>query len=261
MKFIDVHCHIAGEEFPDEDELFGKIRAAGVEKVIVAGFDLESSKRAADLAARRGEAYFTAGIHPTEVYKARAGDFEKIAALAQEKKCVAIGETGLDYHYPDTDAGLQKEYFARHIALAEKLCLPVQIHSRDCAADTLEIVRGNAERLKRGFLLHCFSYSPEVAAEFSKLGGYFSFGGVCTYGGSKKAARTISFLPASRITTETDSPYLAPLSRKGQFPNTPESIPEIAEKIASIRGESLETAVKNAWETAHNLFKKLGPAQ
>ncbi len=258
MRYIDVHCHLDGGHFGGLGGLFARLKELGVEKVVAAGFDLQSSEFSYRLAEEYEGVYFTAGFHPTELKKYREGDLEKIAALAAHEKCVAIGEIGLDYHYPDTNKPLQREIFGAQLDLAEKLGLPVVIHSRDCAEDMTEFLKGNAAKLNSGALLHCYSHSPEIALELQKLGVYFSFGGTSTYSGSKRARRTIAALNAERILTETDSPYLPPKSRAGTFPNTPESIPEILQNIADIRGVTAEIMAKTVWQNAHNLFKKLG---
>ncbi len=258
MRYIDVHCHLDGGHFGGLGGLFARLKELGVEKVVAAGFDLQSSEFSYRLAEEYEGVYFTAGFHPTELKKYREGDLEKIASLAAHEKCVAIGEIGLDYHYPDTNKPLQREIFGAQLDLAEKLGLPVVIHSRDCAEDMTEFLKGNAAKLNSGALLHCYSHSPEIALELQKLGVYFSFGGTSTYSGSKRARRTIAALNAERILTETDSPYLPPKSRAGTFPNTPESIPEILQNIADIRGVTAEIMAKTVWQNAHNLFKKLG---
>ena len=133
----------------------------------------------------------------------------------------------------------------------------MQIHSRDCAEDMVGILKEYSALLKSGALMHCYSHSPEIAAELQKLGIYFSFGGTSTYSGSKKARRTIAALDFCRILSETDSPYLPPKSRAGQFPNTPASIPEIVANIADIRGATVEETAQTVWDNAHRLFKKL----
>ncbi|MDE7306261.1 MAG: TatD family hydrolase [Clostridia bacterium] len=257
MNFIDVHCHINGEDYGDVASLLQNIQSAGVKKIITVGFDLPSTEYCCRLAEKYPFVYFTAGFHPTELKCYRAGDLEKIENYAAHAKCVAIGEIGLDYHYPDTDKILQREVFLKQLELAEKLNMPVQIHSRDCAEDMLGILKEYAPRLKAGALLHCYSHSVEIAKELEKLGLYFSFGGTSTYSGSKKAKRCIAALGADRLLTETDSPYLAPASKHGAFPNTPESIPEILKNMADIRKVSAEQMAETVWTNAHNLFKKL----
>ncbi len=257
MRYIDVHCHINEEDYGSTEILLNNIKTAGVEKIISVGFDLQSSEYCKDLAEKFDWVYFTAGFHPTELKKYEEGALDGIARLAKHKKCVAIGEIGLDYHYPDTDKHLQHRIFKEQLRLAEELKMPVQIHSRDCAEDMLGILREYAPRLRYGAMLHCYSHSSELAKEFEKLGLYFSFGGTSTWSGSKKAKRTISALPSDKILTETDSPYLPPKSKYGTFPNTPESIPEITENIAEIKGMSLSEFSETVWNTAHKLFYKL----
>lgn len=257
MRYIDVHCHLDGGHYGNLDGLFDRLSYAQVEKVICSGFDLDSSEFSKEVAEKYGACYFTAGFHPTELKKFRQGDFEKIATLATHPKCVAIGEIGLDYHYEDTDKKAQKEAFLTQLDLACCLKLPVVIHSRDCAEDMLTILKENSALLKNGFLLHCYSHSLEIAKEIEKLGGYFSFGGTSTYSGSKKAKKTIASLDTERLLTETDSPYLPPKSKYGTFPNTPESIPEILENMAVLRGVSKEEMSEIVWQNAHMVFKKL----
>ena len=255
MIYIDTHCHINEEDYGSVEKLISNIQTAGVKKIISVGFDLPSSVYCRELAEKYECVYFTAGFHPTELKGFRDGDLEKIASLASHKKCVAIGEIGLDYHYEDTDKELQHRVFSAQLALAKRLNMPVQIHSRDCAEDMVNILKEWAGKVK--IMLHCYSHSTEIAQELYRLGVYFSFGGTSTWSGSKKAKRTISALPTESILTETDSPYLPPRSKYGTFPNTPESIPEILKNIAEIKGISEEEAASVIWNTAHTLFAKL----
>lgn len=257
MRFIDVHCHLDGEVYGNTDLLFDRFAAEGIQRVITVGFDLPSSYACRALAEKYESCYFTAGFHPTELKKYREGALEEIAALARHKKCVAIGEIGLDYHYPDTNKPLQREIFVRQLEMAAELGLPVQIHSRDCAEDMLELLKQNRDKLRCGALMHCFSHSAEIAAELEKLGLWFSFGGTCTYSGSKRARKAIAAISAERLLTETDSPYLAPKSRQGDFPNTPLSIPEIAQTMAAVRGVPAAELTERVWQNAHTLFPKL----
>lgn len=257
MKFIDAHCHLDGGHYGDLSGLFERLRSAGVEKIIAVGFDLRSSVFCRDLAKANDICYFTAGFHPTELSKYREGDLDEIARLAEDKKCVAIGEIGLDYHYPDTQKELQRRIFEGQLKLAHGLGLPVQIHSRDCAEDTLNVLKENSAYLKSGALMHCYSYSPEIAKVLEGMGFYFSFGGTSTYSGSKRARKSIAAISFDRLLTETDSPYMPPKSSAGEFPNTPESIPEICANIADIKGATVEYAAERVWKNAHELFKKL----
>lgn len=255
--YIDVHCHLNYEDYGSLDKLLSDCAKEGINRIITVGFDVDSSVLCRDIAEKYDGVYFCAGFHPTELKKYRVGDLDKIAGLCAHPKCVALGEIGLDYHYPDTNRELQAEIFRKQLKLAYELKMPVQIHSRDCAEDMLNALKENAQLLKYGGLLHCYSHSPETADEFCKLGLYFSFGGTSTYRRSKKPRRAISVLPADRLLTETDSPYLAPSSRFGQFPNTPLSIPEIAENMAEIKGLSTADMCAQIQKNALALFPKL----
>lgn len=255
MKFIDVHCHINDRDYGDVGDLLRGIKRAGVEKIIAVGFDLQSSEYCRKLSEKYDGVYFTAGFHPTELKSYKEGDLDAIADLTFHKKCVAIGEIGLDYHYPDTDKPMQTEIFLRQLDIAEKLGMPVQIHSRDCAEDMFNILK--QRRQTCGAMMHCYSHSAEIATELEKLGMYFSFGGTSTYSGSKRAKKAVSAIGCDRLMTETDSPYLPPKSKYGTFPNTPASIPEIAANMAELKGLCLEDMCDKVWSNAHMLFKKL----
>lgn len=255
--YIDVHCHLNYEDYPDVGALIADCSAADVKRIICVGYDVQSSYLSRDIAEKYDGVYFAAGFHPTELSKYRQGDLDIIASLCAHPKCVALGEIGLDYHYPDTDKPLQRRIFVEQLRLAHELKTPVQIHSRDCAEDMLNILRENACLLEYGALLHCYSHSPEMAEEFAKLGLYFSFGGTSTYKSSKKPKRTIERLPLNRLLTETDSPYLAPRSMYGQFPNTPLSIPEIAANMAEIKGVTVQELCLQIEDNARKLFKKM----
>ena len=256
--FIDVHCHLDESTYGDLTSLIDSCSSQGVTKIIAVGFDINSSRFALSCAEKYPGVYFAAGFHPTELSKYKEGDLDVIADLCSHPKCVSLGEIGLDYHYLDTNKELQKEIFLRQLELANKLSMPVQIHSRDCAEDMYEILKHNAELLHSGALLHCYSHSSEMATEFAKLGLYFSFGGASTWKGSKKAKRSISALPIDKLLTETDSPYMPPQSAYGTFPNTPLAIPEITACMAAERGVRVDQMASVVWTNAHTLFKKLG---
>ena len=217
---IDVHCHLTGREYERVGgvaAVLDRARAAGVKAVVCSAFDMDSSYRAAELANRFADVYFCAGFQPQELKKYRVGDLERIAALANHPKCVGIGEIGLDYHYPDNPLKeQQKEIFERQIRLADEAGLPVVVHSRDAAADTLESLRANRAFLKNGALLHCYSYSKEMVREFAALGMYFSLGGTSTYKNAKKIHENARAIPADRLVSETDSPYLTPEPLRGR---------------------------------------------
>ena len=255
--YTDVHCHLNFKDYGSVGDLVNACMEAGVDRIITAGYDLASSRECKELAEWYDCVYFTAGVQPTEVARASFSDLHEIESLCAHPKCVAIGEIGLDYHYPDTDKPRQHTFFKAQLELAANLGLPVQIHSRDCAEDTLNFLRQNSRLLGHGFLLHCYSYSAELVKDFSDLGGYFSYGGTSTFRRSKKPRRAIAATPLERLLTETDSPYLSPSSLFGQFPNTPGSIPEITRNMAEIKGVEEAEMAAAVRRNAQKLFPKL----
>lgn len=258
---IDVHCHLTGGEYEDFGGVAGALeraRAAGVRAVICSAFDLESSYRSAELAEKFGNVYFCVGFQPQELKKYREGDLDKLAELAKAPKCVAVGEIGLDRHYEDNPPEeLQKELFVRQLYLADGAGLPVVIHSRDAAAETLEILKENERLLKKGGLLHCYSYSAEMVKDFAALGLYFSLGGTSTYKNAKKIHENAKRIPADRLLSETDSPYLSPEPLRGAFPNEPARVKYVVENLARLREEKEEELEKQLFENAKRLFFRL----
>ncbi|MCD8205155.1 MAG: TatD family hydrolase [Clostridia bacterium] len=258
VDYIDVHCHLNGRDYGNIDALMDALRGADIKKIITSGTTLETSVEAMSYAEKYPEVYFTAGFHPTELSSYSDFAVKEIEKLLSHPKCVAVGEIGLDYHYEDTtDREKEREAFLTQMRMAYDNRLPMVVHSRDAAADTLEILNNYVDFLTYGVLLHCYSYSLEMAAKFAKLPVKFSFGGSSTYHGSKKVRRTIATLDADRLLTETDSPYQSPCSRHGFFPNTPMSIPEICANMAAIRGLTPEDMAVTVWLNAHEFFPKL----
>lgn len=251
---IDVHAHFAeeGYEFPAEWE---KIGAAGVRTVILAGDTIAHSRMHRAFAEAHEGCYYTAGVHPESANGGFREDMiEGLRDLCLGPKCVAVGEIGLDYHYDGSDRPAQRELFLRQIALASELGLPIQIHSRDACADTLAILREQREALRRGFLMHCYSYGAENLDAFAALGAYFSFGGVVCFKNARRACEAAGACPMDRILTETDSPYLSPF--RGEK-NSPANLPVIASKLAELKGISPEELVRRVRENAERLFPKL----
>ncbi len=255
--FIDTHAHLNHEEdLPRLSETVARAEEAGVKTIVCVGWDLPSSARAAEEARRCPALFFAAGFHPSDVNGCRAGDFDEIAALLSSPKGVAVGEIGLDYHYENTDERAQKKMFAAQIELADALGLPVCIHSRDAAADTLQILRDNRAKLTRGGVMHCFSGSPETAKEYLKLGMYISFAGPVTFKNARKLDEVAKMVPKDRILAETDSPYLAPEPLRGTK-NVPENVVRVYEKLAALRGEELEALAAQIEKNVCSLFPKL----
>ena len=256
--YIDIHCHLTGDEYESVggvEEVVRRAEENGVERIVCSGFDLLSSKQARDLANRFQNVYFCAGFHPGELKKYREGDLDEIKKLCADEKCIAVGEIGLDYHFDDNPPReVQRDLFLKQLTLADEVGLPVVIHSRDAAQETLEFLRENAGLLKRGGLMHCYSYSPEMTAEFAALGLYFSFGGTCTFKNAKKVWESVQRVPVERILSETDCPYLTPVPFRGVFPNEPKNIPYIVEKLAQLKGVDIRVMTGQIQRNAKALF-------
>lgn len=259
--YIDVHCHLTGNEWDETGGISAVIQRAKdamVERIICSGFDLTSSKTASVLAETYDNVYFCAGFHPSELDKYKDGDLDEIKTLCQKEKCLAVGEIGLDYHFDDNpEKDVQKRLFIKQLTLANELGLPVVIHSRDSAQDTVELLEEHRHLLKHGGLMHCYSYSAEMAERFAKLGLYFSFGGPATFKNSKKVWESVETLPIERILSETDCPYLTPVPFRGVFPNEPKNIPYIVEKLAQLKGVEISVMTQQIQNNAKALFLKM----
>ena len=257
--YIDAHCHLTGDEYEGgAPAVIARANADGVGRIVASGFDMDSSYASAKLADEHACVYFCAGFHPSELGKYREGDLEGLAELIKHPKCVAVGEIGLDYHFPDNpDRETQRRLFIDQLALADRAGLPVVIHSRDAAQETLELLQQHRELLKRGGLMHCYSYSPEMVDEFVKLGLYFSFGGTVTFKNAKKVQESAKRAPLERLLSETDCPYLTPTPFRGVFPNEPKNVRYVVKTLAEIRNENEEELKNRILANAETLFFKL----
>ena len=253
---FDTHTHYDDREFDGErDQVILKQLSSGVGKIIACAADMQSSLEAIEIAERYPDVYAAVGVHPDNIDGMDAGELLKIAA---HSKCRAIGEIGLDYHWDVHPRELQIRGFVEQWRLAEELDLPVVIHSRDAAEDTLRIVRemyeeysAKGKRLKAD--MHCYSYSPEQAAEYVRMGLYFGIGGVLTFKNSKKLAECVKIIPRDRILLETDCPYLAPEPYRGKR-NESLNLKYVVAKLADILGISEEETEKITYENASVFF-------
>jgi TatD DNase family protein len=258
---IDVHAHLTGDEYDSVGGVSGmlaRMKEEGIGRVIVSGYDVDTSIRSKELSEEYDEVFFCGGFHPSELARFCEGDWERLEELCKHEKCVAVGEIGLDYHFDNNpEKSVQKEAFIRQLQIADKLGLPVVIHSRDAAEDTYDLLVENAGLLKQGGLMHCYSYSPEMLLRFAELGLSFSFGGTSTFKNAKKVWASVQCVPAHRILSETDCPYLAPVPLRGTFPNEPKNVKYVVENLATLRGVSREEMEKQIEANARALFRKL----
>ena len=249
---------MTGGEFDSIENVLARAKENGVERVVCSAFDMDSSYAAAELAALYENVYFTAGFHPSELDKYQDGDLERLRLLCQDEKCIAVGEIGLDYHFEDNPPKqTQRELFIQQMQLADELGLPIVVHSRDAAQETLQLLQEHAALLKKGGLMHCYSYSAEMAAEFMALGFRFSFGGPSTFKNAKKVWECVQRIPATHILSETDCPYLTPVPFRGVFPNEPKNVKYVVENMARLRNENEEALQTQIWRNAQALFERL----
>lgn len=247
--FIDVHCHLDSNYYNDIDKVINNAKKNNVNKLICNGCNKKSNKEVIRLINKYDSVYGAVGYHPTELDDVNEKDYELLENLLSNKKIVAIGEIGLDYHYPDTNKEKQKYAFRRQLELAEKHNIPVIVHSRDAIQDTFDIM---SEYNIKG-VIHCFSGSVEMAKEFIKKGFLISVGGIITFKNAKNIIEVIKNIDLSYILLETDSPYLTPEPfRKEQ--NEPMYIPIIASKIADILNVSIEKVSSKTTDNAKRLF-------
>ncbi len=252
MELFDSHAHYNDEKFnEDRDSLIKAIYNEGVTKIITAGYSLESSKRAIEIANIYDFMYATSGISPNDIDKYKKEDLEIIEKLAKNDKVVAIGEIGLDYYWNKENKEIQKDVFVSQIKIANKLELPIVIHTREAIYDTLEILKNNVCNKKGVF--HCCPLNKDLVREGLKLGFYISFAGPITFKNSKNAEDIIKMVPTEKILIETDSPYLSPEPLRGRR-NDSRNVKYIAQKIAEVKEITVEEVAKATYQNAKNIF-------
>lgn len=256
IKIFDTHAHYDDDAFDaDRDALLAGFCEQGVKKVVNIATDIPSSKRTVEMTRQYENLYGVIGIYPTSMNGLSMEEtFFCLRTLAREcDKVVAIGEIGLDYHYQDTEKALQHTWFAAQMELARELSLPIVIHSREAAKDTLDIMRENhAETI--GGVVHCYSYTKESAREFLDMDFFFGIGGVVTFKNSKKLKEAVAYIPLDHIVLETDAPYLAPEPYRGRR-NESTYLTYVAETIAQIKQIPVDAVYEATWENAHRLYR------
>lgn len=250
---FESHAHYDDEAFDeDRESLLLSLRERGIGTVINIGASLSGSEASVKLAEQYSFIYAAVGVHPSEIGELNEESFARLRALCSHPKVVAVGETGLDYHYSEPEAALQKEWFEKQLLLAREVKRPVIIHSREAAKDTLDIMQAlRAEEI--GGVVHCFSYAKEMAREYLNMDFYFGIGGVITFKNAKKLKEAVAYLPMEKILLETDSPYLAPEPHRGER-NSSLNLSFVAEAIAELKGVSCEEVVRVTEENAKRLF-------
>ena len=251
---FDTHTHYDDEAFEeDRDALISSLSAKNVGLVVNVGASLSSCRETLRMAEKYPFVYGAIGVHPSETAELNEDNFSQLSEMVKHEKCVAVGEIGLDYYWPEPDRETQKFWFKRQIGLARELNLPVVIHSRDAANDTITIMKDmHAEEI--GGVIHCFSYTRETAEIFLKMGFYIGIGGVVTFKNARKIKEAVEEIPLERIVLETDCPYLAPVPFRGKR-NSSLNIPYVIEEIARIKQVSPNEIEEITWENAHRLYR------
>ena len=256
MKFFDNHAHLDDEKFDeDREELIKKIHNDEIDKFVSAGYSLESSKKSIELSKKYNFIYSTCGISPNDIPQNEEELWKELAEIKkiakENKKVVAIGEIGLDYHWNTENKELQKRAFVEQIKIANELNLPIQIHTREAVVDTLEILKQNNVN-KKG-IFHCCPLNRELVKEGLKLGFYISFAGPVTFKNSKNATEIIEMVPNEKMLIETDSPYLSPEPFRGKR-NDPRNVKFIVKKIAEVKNLTIEEVANITYENAMRIF-------
>jgi len=250
---FDTHAHLDDHKFDnDRDNVIKQCREEGVELILNAGADVETSVKSIALAKEYDFIYAAVGVHPHSASDMDEDTISVLASLAENKKVRAIGEIGLDYHYDYSPRDVQKRRFIEQIDLARQLKLPVIVHDREAHGDIMDIFKKN--RIKEvGGVLHSFSGSAEMALECLRLGLYISISGPVTFANAKKTIEAVKEVPMDMLLIETDSPYLTPVPHRGKR-NYPGYVRYVAEKVAEIKGLSYEEVAQKTNENGRRLF-------
>ena len=251
---FDTHAHYDDDAFDeDRDTLLGEIFSSGICCITDVGASVKSSKSAVALSKKWSQIYAAVGVHPDSTADMTEEDIETLRSLAKEKKVVAIGEIGLDYYWDNSPREVQKKWFERQLELAREVDLPVIIHSREAAKDTMDIMREAAKAGNTG-VIHCYSYAAPMAKEYISMGFFIGIGGVVTFKNAKVIKEVVSEIPLSSIVLETDSPYLAPVPYRGKRNNSM-YLKEVVKQLAQIKQVSEETVIKTTLANAKRLYR------
>lgn len=250
---FDTHAHYDDEQFDtDRDELLNSMPAGGVGRIVNAGSDVASWAAVLKLTRKYPFIYGSIGVHPDMIGELTEEYFGQMRQLLLNDKIVAVGEIGLDYYWDKEKRDIQKEWFVRQLKLARELDMPVIIHSRDAAADTMAVLKQHAGGLSA--VLHCYSYHVEMAREYVEMGYYIGVGGVVTFKNARKLKEVVEGIPLTAIVLETDCPYLAPVPFRGKR-NSSLNLVHVAEAIAGLKGVSYAEVVEQTTRNANALYR------
>ncbi len=251
---FDTHAHYDDEAYEeDREDILKLIRQDGVGLVTDVGATIASTKKAVALSEQYDFIYAAVGMHPEGVEELTDQDMDWLCELAKREKVVAIGEIGLDYYYEDPKRDIQKIWFRKQLEVARKTGLPVVIHSRDAAQDTLDIIKEeHGEQI--GGVIHCFSYGKEMAQVYLDMGFYLGIGGVVTFKNGKKLKEVVKYTPIERIVLETDAPYLTPEPNRGKR-NASHYLKYVAQEIAQLKGMTAKEVIAVTTKNAKEMYR------
>ena len=254
MLLFDTHAHYDDQAFDrDRDSLLRSMEAHGIEKIINVGASLRGVRDTVTLTEQYPFVYGAVGIHPDEVGELTEDHMEWMRGLCEKEKIVAVGEIGLDYYWDKENHEVQKKWFVRQMDLAKETGLPIIVHSRDAAKDTLDIMKAErADRLQG--VIHCYSYSREQAREYMNMGYFLGIGGVVTFKNGKKLKEVVEYAPLDYLLLETDAPYLAPEPYRGKR-NCSLYLTYVAQAIGEIKGVDYQTVIEVTRRNAERLFR------
>ena len=251
---IDTHAHYDNEAFDmDRDVLLSGLPSRGIELVVNIGASIETTKETLKLTERYPFVWGVVGVHPSETTKMEEAHIDWLREAARRPKTVAIGEIGLDYYWDEPDREIQKHWFMRQLDLARETGLPVVIHSRDAAKDTLDIMKGQRAG-DMGGVIHCFSYGVELAREYLDMGHYLGIGGVLTFENARKLKEVVAYMPMERMVLETDCPYLSPEPFRGKR-NSSLNLPWVVRAVSAIKGISEEEVISITSDNARAMYR------
>ena len=253
---IDTHAHYDDEAFDSDREIIlDSLQENGIEKVVNVCASIEGLNNTVELTQKYPFIYGAVGVHPDDAEKMTQETLDEIRRISHMEKMVAIGEIGLDYywHKEEQEHLIQQKMFRAQMDIAREEKMPFMIHSRDAAQDTMDIVKEYMKGGMYGGIIHCFSYSKEIAAEYLKMGLYLGIGGVVTFQNARKLKETVAYAPLSQIVLETDSPYLAPKPNRGKR-NSSLNLPYVVQAIAELKGITEEEVISVTRENAGKLL-------
>ena len=253
---IDTHAHYDDEAFDaDREALLGSMQEHGIEKIVNVCASIDALNNTVELTQKYPFVYGAVGVHPDDADKMTQETLEEVRRISRMEKILAIGEIGLDYYWHKEEAQhqVQQKMFRAQLDIAREEKMPFMIHSRDAAQDTLDIIREYMKGGMYGGIIHCFSYSKEIAAEYLKMGLYLGIGGVVTFQNARKLKETVAYAPLSQIVLETDSPYLAPKPNRGKR-NSSLNLPYVVQEIAQLKGVTEEEVISVTRENTRNLL-------